>query len=189
MSKRGRSKRVKRQSQSKAMQKSNRREKQAQKQVPKVAGTTVEAEALELLQRLRRDCNVQRLRDQIAEKVEDKEWRKRVLDWTEKKPSPSQLGRLRNAVLRPLRKDQEWKTAFKEFLETLDPEKWAAAETDKLNQLAEPDRFWEASEIKPPKSPEEGTEQNGERLFYWRTALTTLLLGSLRAHSRERANP
>ena len=141
------------------------------------------AEVAVLLQRLCRDCNVQHLRDQIAVKVVQKDWRATVLGWREE--TPSQLGRLRNAVLRPVIKDQDWQKQFKAFIETLDPEKWAAASTDKLNQLAEPDSFWQAADIALPKGAEH------ETLFYWRRALTTLLLGALRAHSRERerANP
>ena len=134
-----------------------------------------EAEQPELLQRLRRDYNVQHLRDQIAAQVVQEDWRKKVLGWKEE--TPSQLGRLRNAVLRPVIKDQDWQKQFKTFIETLDPEKWAAASTDNLNRLAEPDRFWQAADIEPPEV---------EPHFYWRAALTTLLLGALRAHSRER---
>ena len=141
-----------------------------------------EAEQSELLQRLRRDYNVQHLRDQIAEKVVQKDWREKVLGWKEE--TPSQLGRLRNAVLRPVIKDQDWQKQFKAFIETLDPEKWAAASTDNLNRLAEPKKFWQAADIAPLEV---------EPHFYWRAALTTLLLGALRAHSRERererANP
>lgn len=134
-----------------------------------------QAEQPELLQRLRRDYNVQHLRDQIAVKVVHKDWRGKVLGWEEE--TPSQLGRLRNAVLRPVIKDQDWQKQFKTFIETLDPEKWSTASTDKLNRLAEPDSFWQAVDITPPEV---------EPHFYWRTALTTLLLGALRAHSRER---
>lgn len=140
----------------------------------------VESEEPELLQRLRRDYNVQHLRDQIAVKLVQEDWRKKVLGWNEQ--TPSQLGRLRNAVLRPVTKNRDWQEQFKAFIETLDPEKWATA-SDKLKQLAEPERFWEALEhegIKPSKDVAQ------ERLFYWRTALSTLLLGALRAHSRER---
>lgn len=141
-----------------------------------------EAEPPELLQRLRRDYNVQHLRDQIAVKVVQKDWREKVLGWKEE--TPSQLGRLRNAVLRPVIKDQDWQKQFKTFIETLDSEKWAAASTDNLNRLAEPKSFWQAADIAPPEV---------EPHFYWRAALTTLLLGALRAHSRERererANP
>ena len=147
-----------------------------------VEKATAQAEQPELLQRLRRDYNVQHLRDQIAVKVVQKGWREEVLGWQEQ--TPSQLGRLRNAVLRPVIKDQDWQKQFKTFIETLDPEKWAAASTDKLNRLAEPDSFWQAADIAPPEV---------EPHFYWRVALTTLLLGALRAHSRERererANP
>ena len=150
----------------------------------------VESEEPELLQCLRRDYNVQHLRDQIAVTVVREDWRKKVLGWNEE--TPSQLGRLRNAVLRPVTKNQDWQEQFKAFVETLDPEKWTPASTDKLKQLAEPERFWKALEhegIKPSK------DVAPERLFYWRAALTTLLLGALRAHSREperereRANP
>ena len=141
-----------------------------------------EAEPPELLQRLRRDYNVQHLRDQIAVKVVQKDWREKVLGWKEE--TPSQLGRLRNAVLRPVIKDQDWQKQFKTFIETLDPEKWSTASTDNLNRLAEPKSFWQAADIAPPEV---------EPHFYWRAALTTLLLGALRAHSRERererANP
>ena len=139
-----------------------------------------EAEQPELLQRLRRDYNVQHLRDQIAVKVVQKDWREKVLGWKEE--TPSQLGRLRNAVLRPVIKDQDWQKQFKTFIETLDPEKWSTASTGNLNRLAEPDSFWQAADIAPPEV---------EPRFYWRAALTTLLLGALRAHSRERerANP
>ena len=141
-----------------------------------------EAEQPELLQRLRRDYNVQHLRDQIAVKVVQKDWREEVLGWQEE--TPSQLGRLRNAVLRPVIKGQDWQKQFKMFIETLDPEKWSTASTDKLHRLADPDSFWQAADIAPPKV---------EPHFYWRAALTTLLLGALRAHSREReperANP
>ena len=139
-----------------------------------------EAEQPELLQRLRRDYNVQHLRDQIAVKVVHKGWREKFLGWKEE--TPSQLGRLRNAVLRPVVKGQDWQKQFKAFIETLDPEKWSAASTDNLNRLAEPDSFWQAADIAPPEV---------EPHFYWRAALTTLLLGALRAHSRERerANP
>lgn len=144
-----------------------------------------QAEQPELLQRLRRDYNVQHLRDQIAVKVVRKDWREQVLGWQEE--TPSQLGRLRHAVLRPVIKDHDWQKQFKTFIETLDPEKWSTASTDNLNRLAEPDSFWEAAGITSP----EGAAP--ERLFYWRAALTTLLLGALRAHSRERererANP
>ena len=147
-----------------------------------------EAEQSELLQRLRRDYNVQHLRDQIAVKVVHKDWREKVLGWKEQ--TPSQLGRLRHAVLRPVIKDQDWQKQFKAFIATLDSEKWAAASTDNLNRLAEPDRFWKALEDEGIKPSEEVAP---ERLFYWRAALTTLLLGALRAHSRERererANP
>ena len=140
----------------------------------------VESEEPELLQRLRRDYNVQHLRDQIAVKVVQKDWRKKVLGWNEE--TPSQLGRLRNAVLRPVTNNQDWQEQFKTFIETLDLEKWTPASTDKLKQLAEPDSFWQAADIAPPEV---------EPHFYWRTALSTLLLGALRAHSRERerANP
>ena len=137
-----------------------------------------EAEQPELLQRLRRDYNVQHLRDQIAVKVVQKDWREKVLGWKEE--TPSQLGRLRNAVLRPLIKDQDWQKQFKTFIETLDPEKWSTASTDNLNRLAEPKSFWQAADIAPPEV---------EPHFYWRAALTTLLLGALRAHSRERERP
>ena len=139
-----------------------------------------EAEQPELLQRLRRDYNLRHLRDQIAVKVVQKDWREKVLGWKEE--TPSQLGRLRHAVLRPVIKDQDWQKQFKTFIETLDSEKWAAASTDNLNRLAEPDSFWQAADIAPPEV---------EPHFYWRAALTTLLLGALRAHSRERerANP
>ena len=142
-----------------------------------------EAEQPELLQCLRRDYNVQHLRDQIAVKIVQKDWREKVLGWKEE--TPSQLGRLRNAVLRPLIKDQDWQKQFKTFIETLDPEKWSTASTDNLNRLAEPKSFWQAADIAPPKVAEH------ETLFYWRRALTTLLLGALCAHSRERerANP
>ena len=140
------------------------------------------AEVDALLRRLCRDFNVQRLRDQIAVKVVQKDWRETVLGWKEE--TPSQLGRLRNAVLRPVTKDQDWQKQFKAFIETLDSEKWSTASTDKLNRLAEPDSFWQAADIAPPEV---------EPHFYWRAALTTLLLGALRAHSRERererANP
>ena len=132
-------------------------------------------EETELLQRLRRDYNVQHLRDQIAVKVVQKDWREKVLGWTEE--TPSQLGRLRNAVLRPVIKDQDWQKQFKTFIETLDPEKWSTASTDKLNRLAEHKSFWQAAGIAPPEV---------EPHVYWRAALTTLLLGALRAHSRER---
>ena len=108
-----------------------------------------------------------------------KDWREKVLGWKEE--TPSQLGRLRNAVLKPMIKDQDWQKQFKAFIKTLDPEKWAC--TDNLNRLAEPDSFWQAADIAPPEGVEDA------RLFYWRTALTTLLLGALRAHSRERVNP
>ena len=145
----------------------------------------VESEGSELLQCLRRDYNVQHLRDQIAAQVVREDWREEVLGWKEE--TPSQLGRLRNAVLRPEIKPQDWQKQFKAFIETLDPEKWAEASTKKLKKLAEPDSFWQAADIAPP----EGAAP--ERLFYWRTALSTLLLGALRAHSRERererANP
>lgn len=134
-----------------------------------------EAEQPELLQRLRRDYNVQHLRDQIAVKVVRKDWREKVLGWKEE--TPSQLGRLRNAVLRPVIKDQDWQKQFKTFIETLDPEKWSTASTDKLNRLAEHKSFWQAAGIAPPEV---------EPHVYWRAALTTLLLGALRAHSRER---
>lgn len=134
-----------------------------------------EAEQPELLQRLRRDYNVRHLRDQIAVKVVQKDWREKVLGWKEE--TPSQLGRLRNAVLRPLIKDQDWQKQFKTFIETLDPEKWSTASTDNLNRLAEPKSFWQAAVITPPAV---------EPHVYWRAALTTLLLGALRAHSRER---
>ena len=134
-----------------------------------------EAEQPELLQRLRRDYNVRHLRDQIAVKVVQKNWREKVLGWEEE--TPSQLGRLRNAVLRPVIKDQDWQKQFKTFIETLDPEKWSTASTDKLNRLAEPKSFWQAAGIAPPEI---------EPHVYWRAALTTLLLGALRAHSRER---
>ena len=134
-----------------------------------------EAEQPELLQRLRRDYNVQHLRDQIAVKIVHKDWREKVLGWKEE--TPSQLGRLRHAVLRPVIKDQDWQKQFKTFIETLDPEKWSTASTDNLNRLAEPKSFWQAADIAPPEV---------EPHFYWRAALTTLLLGALRAHSRER---
>ena len=134
-----------------------------------------EAEPPELLQRLRRDYNVQHLRDQIAVKVVQKDWREKVLGWKEE--TPSQLGRLRNAVLRPVVKDQDWQKQFKAFIATLDSEKWSTASTDNLNRLAEPKSFWQAADIAPPEV---------EPHFYWRAALTTLLLGALRAHSRER---
>ena len=133
------------------------------------------AEVAVLLQRLRRDYNVRDLRDQIAVKVVQKDWREKVLGWKEE--TPSQLGRLRNAVLRPVIKDQDWQKQFKTFIETLDPEKWSTASTDNLNRLADPDSFWEAAGITRPEI---------EPHFYWRAALTTLLLGALRAHSRER---
>ena len=144
------------------------------------------AEVALLLRRLCRDCNVQHLRDQIAVKVVQEDWRKKVLGWNEE--TPSQLGRLRNAVLRPVIKDQDWQEQFKAFIETLDSEKWSTASTDNLNRLAEPKSFWQAAAgIAPPEPPEV------EPHFYWRAALTTLLLGALRAHSRERererANP
>ena len=135
----------------------------------------VGSEEPELLQRLRRDYNVQHLRDQIAVKVVQKDWREKVLGWKEE--TPSQLGRLRNAVLRPVIKDQDWQKQFKTFIATLDPEKWSTASTDNLNRLAEPKSFWQAAGIAPPEV---------EPHFYWREALTTLLLGALRAHSRER---
>ena len=134
-----------------------------------------EAEQPELLQRLRRDYNVQHLRDQIAVKVVQKDWREKVLGW--KKETPSQLGLLRNAVLRPVIKDQDWQKQFKTFIETLDPEKWSTASTANLKRLADLDSFWQAADIAPPEV---------EPHFYWRAALTTLLLGALRAHSRER---
>ena len=134
-----------------------------------------EAEQSELLQRLRRDYNVRHLRDQIAVKVVQKDWREKVLGWQEE--TPSQLGRLRHAVLRPVIKDQDWQKQFKTFIETLDPEKWSTASTDNLNRLAEPKSFWQAADIAPPEV---------EPHVYWRAALTTLLLGALRAHSRER---
>ena len=139
-----------------------------------------QAEQPELLQRLCRDYNVRHLRDQIAVKVVHKGWRENVLGWKEE--TPSQLGRLRNAVLRPVIKDQDWQKQFKAFIETLDPEKWSTASTDNLNRLAEPKSFWQAADIAPPEV---------EPHVYWRAALTTLLLGALRAHSREReqANP
>ena len=140
------------------------------------------AEVAVLLQRLRRDYNVRDLRDQIAVKVVQKDWREKVLGWKEE--TPSQLGRLRNAVLRPVIKDQDWQKQFKTFIETLDPEKWSTASADNLHRLAEPESFWQAADIAPPEV---------EPHFYWRTALSTLLLGALRAHSRERererANP
>lgn len=71
------------------------------------------AEVAVLLRRLCRDCNVQRLRDRIAVKVVQKDWREKVLGWKEE--TPSQLGRLRNAVLRPVIKDQDWQKQFKTF--------------------------------------------------------------------------
>ena len=134
-----------------------------------------ESEQPELLQRLRRDYNAQDLRDQIAVKVVQQGWRETVLGWKEE--TPSQLGRLRNAVLRPAIKDQDWQKQFKTFIETLDSEKWSTASKDKLNRLAEPKSFWQAADIAPPEV---------EPHVYWRAALTTLLLGALRAHSRER---
>ena len=134
-----------------------------------------EAEQPELLQRLRRDYNVQHLRDQIAVQVVQKDWRENVLGWKEE--TPSQLGRLRNAVLRPVIKDRDWQKQFKAFIETLDSEKWSTASKDNLNRLAEPKSFWQVAGIAPPEV---------EPHFYWRAALTTLLLGALRAHSRER---
>lgn len=139
-----------------------------------------EAEQPELLQHLRRDYNVQHLRDQIAVKVVQKGWREKVLGWKEE--TPSQLGRLRNAVLRPVVKDQDWQKQFKAFIATLDSEKWSTASKDNLNRLAESKSFWQAADIAPPEV---------EPHVYWRAALTTLLLGALRAHSRERerANP
>lgn len=124
---------------------------------------------------MRRDYNVQHLRDQIAVKVAQKDWRETVLGWKEE--TPSQLGRLRNAVLRPVIKDQDWQKQFKAFIATLDAEKWSTASTDNLNRLAEPKSFWQAADIAPPEV---------EPHVYWRAALTTLLLGALRAHSRER---
>ena len=147
-----------------------------------VEKATAEAEQPELLQCLCRDYNVQHLRDQIAVKVVQKDWRKKVLGWKEE--TPSQLGRLRNAVLRPVINDQDWQEQFKVFIETLDPEKWTTASTNNLKRLADPDSFWKAADIAPPEV---------EPHVYWRAALTTLLLGALRAHSRERererANP
>ena len=153
---------------------------------------------------LYRDYNVRDLRDQIAVKVVQKDWREKVLGWKEE--TPSQLGRLRNAVLRPVIKDQDWQKQFKTFIETLDPEKWSTASTDNLNRLADPDSFWEAAGITCPEvepyflaDPDSFWEAAGitrpeiEPHFYWRATLTTLLLGALRAHSRERererANP
>ena len=142
------------------------------------------AEVAVLLRRLRRDCNVQHLRDWIAVKVVDSQWRADTLGWEE--TTPSQLGRLRNAVLRPVKEDNQWKEGLSEFLAQLDFEKWSKDTRKRdilrsnLNRLADPDSFWEAADIAPPKVAEH------ERLFYWRTALTTLLLGALRAHSRER---
>ena len=151
-----------------------------------------EAEQPELLQRLRRDYNLRHLRDQIAVKVVDSQWRADTLGWEE--TTPSQLGRLRNAVLRPVKEDNQWKEGLSEFLAQLDFEKWSK-DTGKrdilrsnLNRLADPDSFWQAAGITPPETPPEV-----EPHFYWRAALTTLLLGALRAHSRERererANP
>lgn len=150
------------------------------KEIAEYEEAKANAEVDALLRRLCRDFNVQRLRDQIAVKVVQKDWREKVLGWKEE--TPSQLGRLRNAVLRPVTKDQDWQKQFKAFIETLDSEKWSTASTDKLNRLAEPDSFWQAADIAPPEV---------EPHFYWRAALTTLLLGALRAHSRERerANP
>ena len=153
---------------SKALFETGREKKEVEK-------AKAEAEQPELLQRLRRDYNVRHLRDQIAVKVVQKDWREKVLGWKEE--TPSQLGRLRNAVLRPVIKDQDWQKQFKTFIETLDPEKWSTASTDNLNRLAEPKNFWQAADIAPPAV---------EPHVYWRAALTTLLLGALRAHSRER---
>ena len=159
-----------------ARQKPEARQQRPARHGQKAAGAaSAEAEQPELLQRLRRDYNVQHLRDQIAVKVVRKDWRENVLGWKEE--TPSQLGRLRNAVLRPVIKDRDWQKQFKAFIETLDPEKWSTASTGKLNRLAEPDSFWQAAGIAPPEV---------EPDFYWRAALTTLLLGALRAHSRER---
>ena len=138
------------------------------------------AEVAVLLRRLCRDCNVQHLRDRIAVKVVDSQWRADTLGWEE--TTPSQLGRLRNAVLRPVKEDNQWKEGLSEFLAQLDFKKWSkdTAKRDilrsNLNRLADPDSFWQAADIAPPEEPH----------FYWRTALTTLLLGALRAHSRER---
>lgn len=151
--------------------------------------TKANAEVAVLLRRLCRDCNVQRLRDRIAVKVVDSQWRADTLGWEE--TTPSQLGRLRNAVLRPVKEDNQWKEGLSEFLAQLDFEKWSkntrkrAILRYKLDQLADPDSFWKAADIARPKGAEH------ETLFYWRAALTTLLLGALRAHARERerANP
>ena len=149
------------------------------RKIPENKALREEAKAKEevavLLRRLRRDYNVQDLRDQIAVKVVRKDWREKVLGWKEE--TPSQLGRLRNAVLRPVTKDQDWQKQFKTFIATLDSEKWSTASTDNLNRLAEPKNFWQAAGIAPPEV---------EPHVYWRAALATLLLGALRAHSRER---
>lgn len=146
-----------------------------EKEVEKVKSGAEQPESL--LRCLCRDYNLQYLRDQIAVKIVNSQWRADTLGWN--KQTPSQLGRLRNAVLRPETKDQDWQEQFKAFIETLDPERWAASK-DKLKQLAEPESFWKAADIKLP------AEIKHEPLFYWRRALTTLLLGALRAHSRER---
>ena len=147
----------------------------ALRKAKEIEEAAVGSEEPELLQRLRRDYNVQDLRDQIAVKVVRKDWREKVLGWKEE--TPSQLGRLRNAVLRPAIKDQDWQKQFKTFIATLDSEKWSTASTDNLNRLAEPKNFWQAAGIAPPEV---------EPHVYWRAALATLLLGALRAHSRER---